>query len=215
MLPSVLDIYRKPSWAFSYFACCWLFLFGMSLSVSAQNWEYKTLVELNINRNTHLDPWAKGFSNSVLPLSLAFPVADFLFSHQDKPLRNREFLVYTGGFLAHTVVVQGLKYSIQRTRPFNQYDDIEEVMSASGYSFPSGHTALAFHSSTLISFQYPKWYVIGPAFLWAGAVGYSRMHLGVHYPTDVLGGALLGVGTGYLTFKANQWIRRRYEKRKK
>lgn len=45
---------------------------------------------------------------------------------------------------------------------------------------------------------YPKWYVIAPAFLWAGSVSYSRMYLGVHYPTDVAAGAALGVGSTFI-----------------
>jgi len=42
---------------------------------------------------------------------------------------------------------------------------------------------------------YSKWYVIAPSLLFAGSVGYSRMYLGVHYPTDVATGAALGTST--------------------
>ncbi|ULT24063.1 phosphatase PAP2 family protein [Sphingobacterium sp. E70] len=45
-----------------------------------------------------------------------------------------------------------------------------------------------------MSRAYSKWYVVAPSLLWAGSVGYSRMYLGVHYPTDVLAGAVLGLG---------------------
>ena len=63
---------------------------------------------------------------------------------------------------------------------------------------PSGHTALAFALATSAALEYKKWYVAVPAFLWASAVGYSRMYLGVHYFSDVLTGAAVGVGSAYL-----------------
>jgi undecaprenyl-diphosphatase len=71
------------------------------------------------------------------------------------------------------------------------------------YSFPSGHTSSSFSAVTALSRAYPKWYVIAPSFLWAASVGYSRMYLGVHYPTDVTAGAVLGVGTSF----AMGWLR--------
>jgi membrane-associated phospholipid phosphatase len=57
-----------------------------------------------------------------------------------------------------------------------------------------------------LSIAFPKWYVIAPSFLWASGVGYSRMHLGVHYPSDVLVGALVGSGTAFLTHFLNKKI---------
>ena len=63
---------------------------------------------------------------------------------------------------------------------------------------------MAFATATSLSLTYPKWYIIVPAYSWAGAVGYSRMHLGVHYPSDVFIGALVGAGSAWLTHAMNK-----------
>lgn len=90
---------------------------------------------------------------------------------------------------------------------------VQPVVSEASYSMPSGHTSTAFATATSLSLAYPKWYVVAPSFVWAGAIGYSRMHLGVHYPSDVLAGAIVGSGSAYLTYKANQWINKKRKKK--
>lgn len=80
-------------------------------------------------------------------------------------------------------------------------------------SFPSGHVSFAFTTATSLSLQYKKWYVVAPAFLYAGVVGYSRVHLGAHYPSDVLGGALVGAGSSLLSYKANQWLKKKWKRK--
>jgi undecaprenyl-diphosphatase len=67
-------------------------------------------------------------------------------------------------------------------------------------SFPSGHTSIAFACATVLSALAPR---AAPAFFaLALAIGYSRLYVGVHWPLDVLGGAVLGVATGLLLLSA-------------
>ncbi|QXD15452.1 phosphatase PAP2 family protein [Rhodocaloribacter litoris] len=99
--------------------------------------------------------------------------------------------------------VFGLKYLVRRPRP---YAVLPGVRGRTGrhrtggegvidpYSFPSGHATLAFALATSWSLSYPRWYVVAPGMLWAGSVALSRVRFGVHYPSDVLAGALLGAG---------------------
>ena len=95
-----------------------------------------------------------------------------------------------------------LKQSLKRDRPYNKIDDVHfRVRPPDEFSFPSGHTTSAFLMMTLLStfFQVPAIQV--GAFVWASMVGIARVYLGVHYPTDVLAGALLGI----LTAEIGMW----------
>lgn len=88
----------------------------------------------------------------------------------------------------------GLKRSTRRLRPFDRCDDIRACVKVPDpFSFPSGHTLHATAFALLLSSFYPA---LGPL-LWpfAALVGVSRVVLGLHFPSDVLVGALLGAGT--------------------
>lgn len=101
----------------------------------------------------------------------------------------------------------GLKYTVNRTRPFVTYPDlIQKDFNIGTKSFPSGHTSFAFALATSVSLCYPKWYVVAPSYIWAFTVGYSRMRLGVHYPTDVLIGALIGSACAWGSWELNRYL---------
>jgi membrane-associated phospholipid phosphatase len=116
----------------------------------------------------------------------------------------RNACITAGASIVNFGITAALKYSFNRTRPYITYPDIMQKSPVHSPSFPSGHTSSAFATATSISLSYPKWYVIVPMFGWAGTVGYSRMYLGVHYPSDVLAGAALGTGTAWLTHYVNK-----------
>jgi membrane-associated phospholipid phosphatase len=60
--------------------------------------------------------------------------------------------------------------------------------------------------ATSLSITYPKWYVIAPSAIWACGVGFSRINQGVHYPSDVLAGAAIGVGCAFVNVYVNRWL---------
>ena len=115
----------------------------------------------------------------------------------DKQMRDNSLYVASSTAISYGVTLL-LKHLVKRRRPFVQNINIIPVYRAGSTSFPSGHASTTFATATALSSAYPKWYVIAPSFLWAGATSYSRMYLGVHYPTDVASGAILGTGTALL-----------------
>ncbi|MDI1306912.1 MAG: phosphatase PAP2 family protein [bacterium] len=196
-------------------SCLTIFLFCVSI-VNAQNIDINILRDINVNRNKNLDPTFKLVSKSALPISIAAPIIIYSVGLIKKDSAIKKQAIFIGEtFLVNAFVTTALKQVVKRKRPFDSYADIDQAISAGGYSFPSGHTSIAFATATALSMAYPKWYVIAPSFVWASAVGYSRMHLGVHYPSDVFAGAILGTGSAYLTYKANKWINKKRSKKEK
>lgn len=179
-------------------------------AINAQNLDISVLRDININRNKALDPTFKTLTNSAIIISNATPI--FIYAvgliKKDSLIKKKGLLIGET-FIASAFITIALKNAIKRDRPFVTYPEIEQQTSAGPLSFPSGHTSSAFATATSLSLAYPKWYVIAPSFLWAGTVGYSRMHLGVHYPSDVLAGALIGIGSAYLGNEMNKWINKR------
>lgn len=193
---------------------CTIFFLLSFVIVSSQNIDFNILKQVNSNRNKALDPTFKAITNSAIPISIATPVVLYSIGMIQKDSLIKKKAVFVGEtFLVSAFITLASKQIIKRERPYNRYLELDPVVFENSYSMPSGHTSSAFATATSLSLAYPKWYVIAPSFIWAGSVGYSRMHLGVHYPSDVLIGALVGSGSAFLTHKANQWLEIKSRKR--
>jgi len=193
------------------------FLFWLLLipiwNAEAQISDISLLRKINLNRNTHLDNTFRIISNSEAAISISVPaiVLGVGYLKNDSTLKVKGFTIAASIILTSGVSTV-LKHIVKRDRPYITYPDIEKASKGGSGSFPSGHTSAAFSTATSLSLAYPKWYVIVPSYMWAVTVAYSRMHLGVHYPSDVLAGALIGAGCAYLSYKGQQWLVRKSRK---
>lgn len=172
-------------------------------NLQSQNADIRILRDIHLPVNTGLDRSMKVVSGSVLPAMVITPVSILIYNRQTTGsfTEKKEPYIIAASMVASSALTIGLKYGVNRTRPFVTYPDIQQRDPHAGpYSFPSGHTSSAFALATSLTFCYQKWYVALPAFAWAVTVGYSRMRLGVHFPTDVLAGAIIGAGCGAASY---------------
>ena len=97
-------------------------------------------------------------------------------------------------------VVYVLKYVVAEPRPFLVLGNVHQLVPESEvYSFPSGHSASSFAVATILGLKYSlnfknkRFRLIYPLIAFAALIGFSRVYIGVHYPLDVVFGALIGV----------------------
>ncbi|MCL7964973.1 MAG: phosphatase PAP2 family protein [marine benthic group bacterium] len=131
--------------------------------------------------------WATRSGDGPMYALAAFGVATTL-GPESRPILG----IWALGFAIERLLYKGLKARLRRPRPFVVHPEVNAlVVPPDRFSFPSGHTSAAFLMAALLSALLPMLTV--PIFAWACAVGASRVCLSVHYPSDVLAGALLGM----------------------
>ena len=101
----------------------------------------------------------------------------------------------------------GVKDLFQRARPFEAHPQIHPLYVVHSSSFPAGHAATAFAGAMVLAYAVRRLAV--PLFVIAAVIGFSRVYVGVHYPTDVLGGAAIGVVVGAVVVLALRAARNR------
>ncbi len=192
-----------------------IILFLFCSKAFSQNIDIDLLKTINENRTAVWDAIFIFITNSVAWLAYGVPVIllVFAFFKKNSQGKRKAFLIGISSITA-AIIVNLLKHSINKVRPFITYPFITKLSDGGSSSFPSGHTSDAFVLAAALSLGYPKWYIIVPAYLWAFAVGYSRMYLGVHYPSDVLAGIITGTSAAVICFLINKWLLKKASQKK-
>ncbi|MBI3576898.1 phosphatase PAP2 family protein [Candidatus Gottesmanbacteria bacterium] len=128
-----------------------------------------------------------------------------LFFREEK--KDHWFALQLGsaGFLAWGLVEQVIKPLISRSRPGLEAGAIIAGGGSDGFSFPSGHAAIAWAMVVLLAQKEPRWRWF--FYLLAVAISFSRVYLGKHYPLDVVAGGFLGWGIGFFALRVLDNIR--------
>jgi membrane-associated phospholipid phosphatase len=199
-----------------YAALIFLSLFFVNVStVFAQSFDINTVKTINGNASSSKTNFFKADAQSVTVVNIAAPVGVFvagLIKHNNQLKKDAAYMA--GTFILSTIVTHAAKKIIHRKRPFEEYPFIVKRDAGGGYSFPSGHTSAAFTTATSLSLYFPKWYVIVPSYLWAGSVAYARVYQGVHYPSDVFAGAIVGAGSAWVGWKIQKWMDKKHHPKK-
>lgn len=132
------------------------------------------------------------------------------------PKKTRKIGVMSGLALLGSLLINNtlIKNLVARPRPYTRLEDLTILIPKPGeFSFPSGHTSSSFAAGVVFFRQLPKKFGT-PALVLAILIGLSRLYVGVHYPTDVLAGmvvgTLLAIGSEYLILKGIElWKQRK------
>jgi undecaprenyl-diphosphatase len=181
--------------------------------------EYVTAIDqslfLFINHLPHnvaFDAIAQGLSGIGQWGGIWFVLAALLFFREEK--RDHWFFLpfVISGLLGSILSEIFIKFLVARPRPVLEMGAII-LTNPGSYSFPSTHTTLAFAMAYILSREEPKarpWF-----YTLAVLISFSRIYLGVHYPIDVLCGAVLGFAIGWVSFWVSRKIAAQYASKEK
>ena len=150
-----------------------------------------------------LNPFFKLLSYSG-ELMLIWLVITLFLLYKTKQLNKIKIFLfgYLTSYFINDVLLKNL---IQRPRPFQENNLITTIIKEpTSYSMPSGHSASSFVAAFILSYYFPKYRIF--FYSLAVLIAFSRIYVGVHYPSDVIVGALIGLLIGFVTVNLTKKI---------
>lgn len=173
-------------------------------------WDRQLFLWLNGLGHPHFDGFMLFLSAKSVWIPLYVALIYLLYRHFGTQFWKPLLLVILAAILADQITSGLMKPFFERWRPCRDpsLDGLMTLVGKCGgkYGFASGHAANTFALATFFAFLTRiRWYYL--LVLWAALVSYSRIHLGVHFPGDILVGALIGTGLGFgFSALARKWI---------
>jgi undecaprenyl-diphosphatase len=172
---------------------------SLTLLSSFRELDIRILTAVNGNRIGALDGFFVIFTDSAGVVAFGIPLVLLLITLKTKNIVLRRKAWFMLAAVSVSAIVSNiLKYSLALPRPYKLYPFIEKLSGGGSPTFPSGHTADAFAFALAFCLCFRNKYLSALVFLWACLIAYSRMALGVHFPSDVLAGALIGLASAWL-----------------
>ena len=140
---------------------------------------------------------------------LLFYIATFFPKFREYRAQNGHLVLFAfaSALIARFGVVELIRLFYNRPRPFEALEGVTKLIPHSvGFAFPSGHATFAFALAAAVAYYYPKTSIL--FFLAALAISVSRVAAGLHWPSDIMGGVIVGIGTAiilkYIIFLKNK-----------
>ncbi|MCI0449399.1 MAG: phosphatase PAP2 family protein [Chlorobi bacterium] len=175
-----------------------------TINPDPDNFDVRLFRTINNSRSPFKDKFFNVFDRSMLPVSLILPASLLIYGRaKEKTYDENSAYLLTAAEFTNMLLTFGTKLVVNRKRPLETLPSVytKGMPTLDVYSFPSGHASTTFSIATMFTLRYPKYpQVYAPMYAYALIVAYGRPYFGMHYPSDLLAGAIYGAGSSVLIY---------------